>query len=80
MSLNIKNERVHALAREAAERTGRTQTGAIEFALERLLATLPERDERGGARIDRLLDDLRGRLGDDTLTTDDLYDETGLYR
>lgn len=37
MSLNIKNDRVHALAREAARVTGKTQTGAIEEALERLL-------------------------------------------
>lgn len=37
MGLNIKNDRVHALAREAARRTGKTQTGAIEEALERLL-------------------------------------------
>ncbi|HWJ65626.1 MAG TPA: type II toxin-antitoxin system VapB family antitoxin [Nocardioides sp.] len=38
MSLNIKNERVHALAREAARVTGKTQTSAIEEALEKLLA------------------------------------------
>lgn len=38
MGLNIKNERVHELARRAAKCTGRTQTGAIELALERLLA------------------------------------------
>lgn len=37
MGLNIKNPRVHALARRAAEATGRTQTGAIELALEELL-------------------------------------------
>ncbi|MGL5849920.1 MAG: type II toxin-antitoxin system VapB family antitoxin [Phycicoccus sp.] len=37
MGLNIKNERVHALAREAARVTGRSQTGAIEEALEQLL-------------------------------------------
>lgn len=37
MGLNIKNERVHALARQAAAATGRTQTGAIELALEELL-------------------------------------------
>lgn len=37
MSLNIKNDRVHALAREAARVTGKTQTGVIEEALERLL-------------------------------------------
>ena len=33
MGLNIQNERVHALARQAAAATGRTQTGAIELAL-----------------------------------------------
>lgn len=38
MGLNIKNERVHELARRAAAVTGKTQTGAIEEALERLLA------------------------------------------
>lgn len=38
MGLNIKNERVHALARQAARVTGRSQTSAIELALERLLA------------------------------------------
>ena len=37
MGLNIKNERVHRLAREAARVTGRTQTGVIEEALVRLL-------------------------------------------
>ncbi len=38
MSLNIKNERVHRLARQAAAVTGKTQTGVIEEALEGLLA------------------------------------------
>lgn len=38
MGLNIKNERVHALAREAARLTGQSQTSAIEEALTRLLA------------------------------------------
>ena len=42
MSLNIKNERVHALAREAARITGKSQTGVIEEAL-----------EKRGARRDR---------------------------
>lgn len=37
MGLSIKNERVDALAREAAALTGLTQTGAIEEALIRLL-------------------------------------------
>lgn len=37
MGLNIKNERVHRTAREAARVTGRTQTGAIEEALVKAL-------------------------------------------
>lgn len=40
MGLNIKNPRVHELAREAARRTGKSQTGAVEEALERLLEDL----------------------------------------
>ena len=50
MSLNIKNERVHALAREAARVTGKTQTGVIEEALERLLK---EYGDDGPAAADR---------------------------
>lgn len=88
MSLNIKNERVHALAREAARRTGKTQTAVIEEALEQLLATTgtpgqaaqPSKTERILAvahEFDRLLTD-EDRT---SLTTDWLYDdETGLPR
>ncbi|MFD1717343.1 type II toxin-antitoxin system VapB family antitoxin [Georgenia deserti] len=86
MSLNIKNERVHALAREAARVTGTSQTSAIETALERLLAehgvdlARAERDRR----IAEILDISRSwnpRAGShDVLASDeDLYDaETGL--
>lgn len=38
MSLNIKDERVHALARRAAQVTGKSQTRAVEEALELLLS------------------------------------------
>ena len=58
MGLNIKNERVHALAREAARVTGKSQTGAIEAALVRLLAEYgadPEQSER-----ERRADIIRG--------------------
>lgn len=44
MGLNIKNERVCELAREAARRSGSTQTGAIESALEAYLQDLEARD------------------------------------
>jgi antitoxin VapB len=53
MGLNIKNERVHRLAREAARVTGRTQTGAIEEALVKLLREYdvdPDRPHRAGGR------------------------------
>lgn len=85
MGLNIKNERVHALARRAAEVTGKTQTGAIEEALERLLSSYavdPEAEERG-RRVDRI----RGIVAEfqaepiDPATefrVEDLYDESGL--
>lgn len=33
MALNLKSERVHELARELAELTGDTMTGAVEVAL-----------------------------------------------
>ena len=77
MSLNIKNERVHAMAREAAARLGTTQTGAIEEALRRLLA---EDTDARRARIDVILADMRERIGNARLDIDELYDERGLPR
>lgn len=86
MSLNIKNPRVHALAREAARRTGRTQTSVIEEALERLLAGLGEQqDPRAarGARLDTLMEQLRAEVTDADRAAmqqveDDLYDARGM--
>ena len=88
MSLNIKNERVHTLAREVARLTGKTQTGAIEEALERMLADLGK-DPVEADRLRRLQEielialrwhDLPEIEGDDRIRSDDdLYDpETGL--
>ena len=56
MGLNIKNERVHELARQAAAATGKTQTDAIEEALTRLLADYDiDPDERRlAAKADRV--------------------------
>lgn len=77
MSLNIKNERVHDLAREAARRTGMNQTSVIEAALERLLAQL---DDEAGT-IDQLIAGLQKDVGGHgRLSTDDLYDDAGLPR
>lgn len=85
MTLNIKNERVHELARTAAHRTGASQTRVIEEALERYLTELDtaEADVLDGRRAaaHEVVDDMRRRLraaGSPTLSTEELYDETGL--
>ncbi|KNX38629.1 type II toxin-antitoxin system VapB family antitoxin [Luteipulveratus halotolerans] len=82
MGLNIKNEHVHALAREAARRTGQSQTGAIEAALERYLSELGEVDpERAAARIDTVLASAQARIAAvGPLTTEALDDDAGLPR
>lgn len=89
MGLNIKNERVHELARQAARVTGRSQTGAIEEALERLLQAYGQDPER--MRVAQKLDLVRGLVveyaaeADDSAreirVVEDLYDDTtGLPR
>ncbi|NLS09211.1 type II toxin-antitoxin system VapB family antitoxin [Nesterenkonia sp. MY13] len=79
MSLNIKNPRVHALAREAARRGGTTQTGAMERALEQYLESLQNDAERA-ARVDALIDEMSVAIakGPGPLSTEDLYGEDGL--
>lgn len=88
MALNIKNERVHELAREAARRTGATQVSALETALEQYLAGL---DATGAAspaeiRVDRARE-IAGAMRDswtdadrEAMRTDleAMYDENGL--
>ena len=86
MSLNIKNEHVHELAREAARRTGKSQTSVIEEALEKLLADLEHERRRVGLKEDlmAIAADFHARTvaaGDGPLSSDWLYDdETGLPR
>jgi antitoxin VapB len=87
MSLNIKNERVHALAREAARRTGATQTSAIEQALEHLLASLDARadDEGRRRRLTALMAEIRAETTEQDKaeaqrTMDEMYDAHGLPR
>lgn len=81
MSLNIKNERTHALVRELATLRGVSQTDAVTEAVEQRLAELRRRGERDAkvADILRLAREFRELAGDVDLSTDDLYDEeTGL--
>ncbi len=89
MGLNIKNERVHALAREAARVTGKSQTSAIEEALERLLQAYGV--DPDAARTARTVDTVRrlasafagdpGRPDRPITAVEDLFeDSTGLPR
>jgi len=89
MGLNIKNPRVHDLAKEAARITGKSQTGAIEEALEGLLRAYGA--DPAEARVAEKIDAVNGLVvdyladaGDDNreiTTVDDLYEgTTGLPR
>jgi antitoxin VapB len=89
MSLNIKNERVHELAREAARVTGKSQTGAIQEALEQLLRTYDAdpSDVRIRTKVDLvtgIVAEYAADRGDEARSirrVEDLYDETsGLPR
>ncbi|WP_277453642.1 type II toxin-antitoxin system VapB family antitoxin [Janibacter sp. DB-40] len=85
MGLNIKNERVHALARQVAQRTGATQTSAIEEALERRLHDLDARDRETARRrrLMRLMDEIEDTTTDEQRAVtrqvmDEMYDDNGL--
>ncbi len=86
MSLNIKNERVHQLAREAASRTGLSQTSVIETALIAYLRSLADDRDAKRRRVDEILAVFDARLSDQdraemTAFMNDMYDEaTGLPR
>lgn len=82
MSLNIKNEEAHKLARELAALTGESMSGAVTEALRERLARI--RAERKGRLADRLLDigrDCASHLREPFLSVDHgdlLYGEDGL--
>jgi antitoxin VapB len=85
VSLNIKNERVHSLAREAARRTGTTQTSVIEQALEQFLASLDAQAEEDARRwrLESLMAEIRSTITDEDRATaqramDEMYDANGL--
>lgn len=85
MGLNIKNPRVHELAREVARRTGATQTSAIEDALQRRLDDLQavDDDEARRGRLLRLMDEIEAETTDEQraatqAAAEALYDDKGL--
>lgn len=84
MSLNIKNEDAHKLARELAELTGESMTQAVTEALRERLERLRRRKQQKGDRKAALLDlaDEVAKLPvlDDRDPDEILYDERGLPR
>ena len=86
MSLNIKNEETHQLARELAALTGESMTGAITVALRERLRTRDTRAKRGdsGAGAALHCSTMRQVLLENGPSAvehgDYLYDEDGLPR
>ncbi len=84
MSLNIKTEEAHRLARELAAMTGESLTAAVTEALRERLDRL--RKQQNGSLADRLLaigEDCAARLKEPFRSIDHgdlLYDERGLPR
>ena len=86
MGLNIKNKETHRLARELAELTGETMTGAVTVALKERLErekrerSVEERLRRMRAVVARIAK-LPRRPGPSAVEHGDfLYDERGLPR
>ncbi len=84
MSLNIKNERTHALVRELAEATGLSQTSAVEQAVQRWLDEIKRQTTRR-QHLDMLLAEIRAGWTDDDIAAmkremEEMYDENGLPR
>lgn len=84
MPLNIKDEATHALARQLAERTGETLTGAVRHALEEKLARLDSaRDNhRLADQLDRIAVDCAALPVLDDRSPDEIlgYGDDGLPR
>ncbi|HEX3885507.1 MAG TPA: type II toxin-antitoxin system VapB family antitoxin [Stellaceae bacterium] len=84
MTLNIKSDEAHRLARKLADATGESKTAAVTEAMRERLARL----KRGSreSRVGRILAIGRGcaaHLGEETRTLDHgefLYNEQGLPR
>lgn len=87
MSLHIKNERTHALVRELAERTGQSQTSAVESAVQRMLDQLNTEDEAVRAGRHEEIQEVLARLHalpdagpSFREIMDEMYDDDGVPR
>jgi antitoxin VapB len=80
MSLNIKSDRAHHLARQLARATGKSMTAAVENALEDHLMRLHRQAEREYRfqRIKEIVDSLPPVPEGVTSDHSDLYDDDGL--
>ena len=84
MSLNIKSEEAHRLAREPARLTGESMTAAVTEALRERLDRVPRREAIGLAdHLVAIGKDCAARLKEPFRSADHgelLYDERGLPR
>jgi antitoxin VapB len=84
MSLNIKNEETHRLAKELARRTGETITGAITQALRERLERVRRKQQTGLAgELLRIGKECASHMNEPFRSVDHgelLYDEKGLPR
>jgi len=82
MSLNIKNEEAHALARQVASLTGESMTTAVTESLRERLDRLQKGSRKGmAARLMAIGADCAARLPEEfrSMNPDDLlFDEKGL--
>lgn len=85
MALNIKNQRVCDLAREAAERFNTTQVDVIERALQELLHSEEQRRAERYERIMAIVNEIHDSMTDEEREAlrnvdQEIYDEDGLPR
>lgn len=82
MSLNIKNDEVHAAVRELADVLGVSQTSAVEIAVRDKLAQVNAQQEERATRLRTAVMAAQSAFADVELRAAEaeLYDEAGLPR